>query len=247
MKKVALVFITKNEVEGLTAILPLINLNQFAQVYAIDAKSTDGTVEAFKKYSIRVFQQSIPGLGGATLEARYHCKTDAMLFFHPDGNENPKDLFKFIDYLNLGYEFIIASRMIKGGYNEEDASVFKFRKWANLGFALVANFIFGSRNCRVTDVVQGFRAITCEAFDRLQLDQTNCTIDYQMVIRALKARLRIVEFPTKEGKRIGGATNFASIPTGIAEVKMLLREIWLGNSFLQSTPPRVLQYSSPKD
>jgi len=66
-----------------------------------------------------------------------------------------------------------------------------------------------------------------------QLDQTDCTIDYQMVIRALKARLRITEFPTKEGKRISGATNFASIPTGIAEVRMLLREFRLGNSFLK--------------
>jgi len=52
-----------------------------------------------------------------------------------------------------------------------------------------------------------------------------------MVIRALKARLRITEFPYKE--KISGATNFASIPTGIAEVRMLLREFRLGNSFLK--------------
>jgi len=43
---------------------------------------------------------------------------------------------------------------------------------------------------------------SCDAFDRLNLDQTDCTIDYQMVIRALKARLRITEFPTKEGKEL---------------------------------------------
>jgi glycosyltransferase involved in cell wall biosynthesis len=235
MKEVSLVFITKNEVEGLIAILPKIELNKFAQVYAIDANSTDGTVEIFRDYGIEVFSQTIPGLGGATLEARNFCKTDAMVFFHPDGNENPKDIPQFIDYLTLGYEFVIASRMIKGGYNEEDGSILKFRKWANLGFALIANTLFGSRNCRVTDVVQGFRAITCKAFDRLCLDQTDCTIDYQMVIRALKVCLKIKEFPTQEGKRIGGATNFASIPTGVAEVRMLLRECWIGNSFLKRT------------
>ncbi|MGQ4649217.1 glycosyltransferase [Lyngbya aestuarii] len=231
--EVSLVFITKNEEVGLLELLPQIDLSIFNQIYAIDAHSRDGTSAIFEHHGIPVIKQSIPGLGGATLEARDHCKTDAMIFFHPDGNENHKDLPKFIEYLNLGYELVIASRMIAGSYNEDDNKLLKLRKWANLGFALIANTAFGSRKCRVTDVVQGFRAISCDAFDRLRLDQTNCTIDYQMVIRALKARLRIAEFPTIEGHRIAGATNFASIPTGIAEVKMLLREFRIGKSFLR--------------
>lgn len=235
MTNVSLVFITKNESEGLLAVLPKIELNIFDQVYAVDGNSKDGTREIFETYGITVVSQSIPGLGGATLEARARCKTDAIVFFHPDGNEDPRDLPKFIDHLNLGYELVIASRMIKGSYNEEDGSIFKFRKWANLGFALIANTAFGNRHCRVTDVVQGFRAVTCNAFDRLRLDQTDCTIDYQMVIRSLKARLKIAEFPTVEGRRIGGVTKFASIPTGIAEVRMLLREFRIGNSFLDHT------------
>lgn len=233
MSTVSLVFITKNEEAGLLKILPQVDLKIFDQIYAIDGHSKDGTCEVFDYYGIQVIKQSIPGLGGATLAARANCKTDSMVFFHPDGNENPKDLPKFIDALNLGYELVIASRMIAGSYNEDDDKVFKLRKWANLGFALIANTAFGSRRCRVTDVVQGFRAISCNAFDRLCLDKTDCTIDYQMVIRALKARLKIAEFPTIEGRRVAGATNFASIPTGIAEVKMLLREFRIGNSFLR--------------
>lgn len=216
----------------------MMDLSLFDQVYAIDAHSKDGTNEQFVQKGIPVYQQSVPGLGAATLQARNHCTTDAMIFFHPDGNEDYRDLPKFIDHLRLGHELVIASRMIKGSFNEDDDKVLKWRKWANLGFAFISNTLFGSRHCRVTDVVQGFRAITCEAFDRLGLDQTNCTIDYQMVIRALKLRLRIAEFPTIEGTRIAGATNFASIPTGIAELKMLWREIWLGRSFAKATAPR---------
>lgn len=233
--QISLVFITKNEEVGLGEILPQMDLSLFDQVYAIDARSKDGTMERFAEYKIPVYQQSTPGLGAATLEARQHCTTDAMIFFHPDGNENHRDLVQFVDRLKRGYELVIASRMIKGSYNEDDSAFFKWRKWANLGFALLSNTLFGSRNCRVTDVVQGFRAITCAAFDRLHLDQTNCTIDYQMVIRSLKAKLKIAEFPTIEGHRIAGATNFASIPTGIAELKMLFREISIGNSFMRST------------
>jgi len=47
--------------------------------------------------------------------------------------------------------------MIKGGYNEDDNSILSSEN--GLGFAFIANTAFGSRNCRVTDVVQGFRAI----------------------------------------------------------------------------------------
>jgi glycosyltransferase involved in cell wall biosynthesis len=242
---VSLVFVTKNEEEGVRAILPQMDLSLFTEVIAIDGRSKDSTCELLESYGVRVIQQSTPGLGAATLEARKHCKTDAMIFFHPDGNEDFRDLPKFIEYLDLGYELVIASRMIKGAYNEDDDKVFKIRKWANLGFALISNTLFGNRRCRVSDVVQGFRAISCAAFDRLNLDQTNCTIDYQMVIRALKARIRIAEFPTHEGHRIAGATNFASIPTGIAEVKMLLREIRLGKSCLRQVHPEAFHIPQP--
>lgn len=245
MTTVSLVFVTKNEEEGLLEILPQMDFSAFDQVMAIDGHSKDRTRELLRSYGVQVIKQSAPGLGAATLEARTHCTTDAMIFFHPDGNEDFRDLPKFIEHLELGYEMVIASRMIQGAYNEDDDNLLKWRKWANLGFALIANTLFGSPRCRVTDVVQGFRAITCEAFDRLHLDQTNCTIDYQMVIRALKARLKIAEFPTVEGHRIAGATNFASIPTGVAEVKMLLREIWLGNSFLRQPIPQPIEIPQP--
>lgn len=245
MVKVSLVFITKNERGGVQTILPKMDLSLFDEVYAIDGHSSDTTRDILENYGVKVFLQSKPGLGAATLEARKHCNTDAMIFFHPDGNENFEDIPKFLDHLMLGFDFVIASRMIKGGFNEDDEKIFKFRKWANQCFAMISNTLFGSRRCHVSDVVQGFRAISCEAFDRLNLDQTNCTIDYQMVIRALKARLRIAEFPTHEGHRIAGATNFASIPTGIAELKMLLREIKLGTSCLRQSHTKALQVMQP--
>ncbi|MCU0567001.1 MAG: glycosyltransferase [Oculatellaceae cyanobacterium Prado106] len=245
MVNVSLVFVTRNEEVGVAEILPQMDLSRYAEVYAIDGCSQDATCEILERYGVKVYQQSIPGLGGATMEARKRCKTDAMIFFHPDGNEDFRDIPKFLEYLDLGYELIIASRMIKGAYNEDDSKIFKIRKWANLCFALISNTLFGSRKCKVSDVVQGFRAISCAGYDRLNLDQTNCTIDYQMVIRALKAHLRIAEFPTHEGHRIAGATNFASIPTGIAELKMLLREIRLGKSCLSQGYAQTSQVMQP--
>jgi hypothetical protein len=44
----------------------------------------------------------------------------------------------------------------------------------------------------------------------------------------LKLGIPITEFPTIEGHRIAGATHFASIPTGIAELKLVWREWKMG-------------------
>ncbi len=225
---ISLVFVTKNEHAGLAEILPNMDLSQFSEVYAVDGNSSDGTVELFQSYDIPVFTQREKGLGAATFEARYCCNSDAMIFFHPDGNENFRDIPEIVKYLQLGYDLVIPSRMIKGAFHEDDVHWYRPRKWANRAFALLANLLFAARRgARVTDVVQGFRGITCHSFDRLRLDQKNCTIDYQMIIRALKCRLNIYEFPTVEGTRISGETSFASIPTGLAELKMLIRELFI--------------------
>jgi hypothetical protein len=229
--KITLAIIAKNEIKSSEILIPKINLSKFDQVFLIDGKSTDGTPEYYRKMNISVYTQKTKGLGGAVFEARKRCKTDAMIIWHPDGNENYKDTYKFQRYFELGAEFVIPSRMIKGSKNEEDDNFLKPRKWANILFVTIANMLWGNSTCKATDPTQGFRGITINAYDKLKLDMTNLTIDYQMTIRALKRKIRIIQFPTIEGKRLFGQTNFKSIPTGIAELKMLIREIKIGYNF----------------
>jgi hypothetical protein len=155
-------------------------------------------------------------------------RTAAFIFYHPDGNENPADLPRMAALLRAGHAFVVASRMIRGARNEEDAQWLKWRKYANLGFVYLANLFFAHGGNRTTDVTNGFRGISCAAFDRMRLTSRDLTMDYQMVIRALKLGIPITEFPTCEAPRIDGATNFASLPTGVAELKLLAREVRMG-------------------
>lgn len=229
--KLSLAIIARNEKASSEIIIPKIDIKQFDEVYVVDGHSSDGTQAYYEKIGIAVYEQATKGLGGATFEARKRCKTDAFIIFHPDGNENYLDLYKFKKFFDNGADFIIPSRMIAGSKNEEDEFFLKPRKWTNIALVAIANFLWGSKKCYGTDPTQGFRGITVKAYDKLKLDMANLTIDYQMVIRALKAKINIVEFPTIEGKRLFGETNFKSIPTGIAELKMLFREIKIGYKF----------------
>jgi glycosyltransferase involved in cell wall biosynthesis len=227
-KTVSLVFIARNEEAGLRVILPQVRLDLFDDCLAIDGHSRDKTVEILERGGVRVYPQVERGLGAAMLEARQHVHNDAFIFFHPDGNENPADLARMAALLRAGHDFVVASRMIPGARNEEDHQWLKWRKYANLGFVLLANLFFAHGGNRTTDVTNGFRGISCTAFDRMRLTSRDLTMDYQMVIRALKLGIPITEFATQEDARIDGATNFTSLPTGIAELKLLAREVAMG-------------------
>jgi len=194
----------------------------FDQLFAIDGGSTDGTVEYYRDHGVPVMGQSRRGRGDAFLLAFERVEADAYIFFSPDGNEDVRDLPRFKPLLQDGADLVIASRMMRGAVNEEDIHFLKPRKWANNTLNLLANSLFRKVGPFVTDSINGYRAITHRAAQNLKLDALDYTIEYQMTIRALKRRMAIVEFPTREGHRVAGVTGASSLPTGIR----FLRRLW---------------------
>ena len=114
---------------------------------------------------------------------------------------------------------------MEGAFNEEDNQFIKMRKWANNIFNFFANLAFRRKGPYITDSINGYRAITRETVDKLKLDASGYTIEYQMTMRALKQKIKIVEFPTIEGQRLYGETQAKSIPTGIKFIGCFLSEL----------------------
>ena len=94
-------------------------------------------------------------------------------------------------------------------------------------FTLAANLGFRRSGPYITDTINGYRAITRQAVETLKLDAVDYTIEYQMTIRCLKQGMRIVEFPTVEGRRIAGDTGAPAIPTGLRFLRCLGRETFI--------------------
>ncbi len=65
----------------------------------------------------------------------------------------------------------------------------------------------------------------------MRIDASGFLIEYQMSIRAMKLRLRVVEIPTYEDDRIAGESKAKSILTGFNFLKFLVKEIMKDNRF----------------
>lgn len=212
------------------ALLSRIPFDTVDEYFLVDYRSSDGTVEFARSHKIPVIPQKKPGRAEAFRIGSRRARGKFLIFFSPDGNEDPKDIPHLIRLLEEGSDLVIASRFLAASRNEEDDMFFKWRAWANRGFTLLAN-IFFNRGKYITDTINGYRAIRKEVFDRLALDAQGFAIEYQMTIRAMKLGMEIAEIPTCEGARIGGTSTSYSIPTGIQFLGYLFSEVVRGRSF----------------
>lgn len=229
MKKInaTLVILTRNEIKGLKAKFNEIPIDKITEVFAIDYKSTDGTVEFLKKNKVRVIPQTKKGRAEAFRMASREAKHENIVFFSPDGNEDPELILPLIEWIEKEYDMAIASRFMKGS-KAEDEGFFAVRGFGNRAFTVIANILFRGR---LTDSINGFRAVKKSKFWELNPDTEGFGIEFQISIRALKKKFKIKEIPTTEGERIGGMSTAHTFSTGWLFIKIILREIWLWNRY----------------
>lgn len=222
-----LAIIVVDELAGVRAVVPklLEYVHCVDEILTVDGNSTDGTREFLEAQGIRVIIQDRPGRGEAIRMAVSQSSGDHILFFSPDGNEDPEDVPRLFDVLGKGADMVIASRFSPGARNEEDGAMLPLRKWVNRAFTFLSNILWND-GPYVTDTINGFRAVTRDAFLRLAPRSMGYSVEYEMTIRAMKYQMRTVEIPTIEGPRIGGKTKAPSLRTGLVFLQLFFRELF---------------------
>lgn len=223
--KISLCLLTWNELEGCKFDIPRLAESFFHEIYAVDGGSTDGTVEYLESKGVPVYRQPVKSLNAAYHHAVNLCAGDNLVVFFPKGTIDPSCTLEISRALDRGNDFVVASRNIQGGKNEEDTMFFRPRKCGVALLSFFSSLIWRREGPRIHDVLHGVKGFNIAAFKRMNIAATGLSIDLEMVIRSYRLRIPHTEIPVVEKSRIAGDTHFKILPTAKQLALFLWREL----------------------
>lgn len=221
----SLVLIVWNELGGCKEDVPLMPIEGFDEVYAIDGGSTDGTVEYLESQGIPVHRQTKKSLNAAYADAVTISKCDAVVVFFPKATIDPISVNDLSRSLDMGFDLVVASRNLPGAHNEEDEKLFKPRKWGVSVLSHTISILWRKNGWRIRDVLHGVKGFTVDAYRKMEISDMGVTIDLEMAVRAYRHSIPRTEIAVIEQERFHGETHFKIWPTGKKLALFLFDEI----------------------
>jgi len=231
--KTTLLVMTLNEIDGMKAIMPLVDSEWFDQIIVVDGGSTDGTIEWAEKQGYEVYVQKQHGFRHAYTEVMPLVSGDVIITFSPDGNSIPELIPELIAKMSEGYDMVIVSRYLGPAKSYDDDVVTGFGNWV---FTKTVNALHGGS---YTDAMVIYRAYRKQIVYDLELEKeggyalaeklfhTNISWEPLLSVRAAKRKLKVTEIPGDEPPRIGGERKLQILKWGAAYYFQFIREIFL--------------------
>ena len=160
--------------------------------------STDKSVMIAKSLNVRVINQPLRGYGAACLKGIHEAKGKLIVMADSDSTYNFLEIPLLLKPLKEGSDFVIGNRF--KGRIKKGAMPWAHKYIGNPFLSGLVNIFFKTN---LSDVHCGFRAFTKEAFERMNLKTTGMEFASEMVIGAVKNRLRICEVPISYNTRRG--------------------------------------------
>ena len=217
--KVSVIIPTKNEAGCIGRVLTEMPREVVAEVIVIDGHSTDTTfVEAGRNSDKKdkLVIQNGRGYGAAFLEGFKIAKGDCIVMMDGDGSHNPKDIKRIVAKIRQGYDYVMASRYMKGGRSEDDTII---RWFGNFFFTRLTNWVHGTS---LTDSLYLYTAITKKGLGKLNLKSKGFEFCTEIVVKAHKAKLKFAEVPAVERLRFAGRSKVNSFYHGLRILRMIL-------------------------
>ena len=185
------------------------------EVIVVDNASTDGSGELAAAAGATVILETERGYGSAYLtglgaaRGRFVVMADADLTY--DFNEIPRFVFE----LEGGADMVIGNRM----KNIHPGAMPWHHRY--IGNPLLSGFLNLLFRAGVEDAHCGMRAVRRDVLPRLDLRTTGMEFASEMVIRAVKEKLEIRQFPIEYHPR-GGESKLSSFRDGWRHLRFLL-------------------------
>lgn len=216
---ISVVIPAKNEAANIGWVLARIP-DVVDEVIVVDGLSGDGTLAVAKSIrpDVIVVHETRPGKGAA-LRAGFAAATgDYVVMFDADGSMDPGEIGRFVDALEAGVDLVKGSRHTAGGRSTD---ITPLRHIGNMALLRMANAVYGAR---FSELCYGYMAFRRATIDSLRLDARGFEVEAQIVSRALRAGLRVVEVPSTESRRMNGSSNLRPVRDGSRVLWTIIRE-----------------------
>lgn len=184
-------------------------------VLVVSDGSKDSTNIAAKKAgAITLKEENIRGKGNAIIKGINSLddySPDIVIFMDSDGQNDPKEIPKFIEQIEKGYDLVIGSRF-KGTMKNKFINILGNHIFNILHFLLTKTW--------VSDVESGFRAFRYDKLKQLNITAPQYEIESDMLLEAIDKKLKIVEIPTYILKTQEGIT----VKDGLNIAKFILKK-----------------------
>lgn len=216
---VSVVIPTKNEARNIAWVLhhmdPIVD-----EVVIVDFKSTDGTVDIARmiRPDVVVVNHPLAGKGEAVRAGLAAAHGDFVVMIDADGSMDPAEIQAFVERLADGHDLAKGSRFIAGGGT---ADMTWLRRSGNAALVILSNMLLGTRH---SELCYGFMAFRRSRIEELALRSTGFEIETEIVVRAARIGLSVVEVPSFESPRRHGVSNLHTFRDGWRVLRTLIRE-----------------------
>jgi len=208
---VTIVIPTKNEAGGIASVIQ--SVKPYAdEVLVIDGHSIDGTAELARQAGARVIQDNGRGKGAGLRLAIAEAPGDILVFIDADGSHDPASIPALLaPILQDQADLVIGSRH-RGGSDEWHGDLDNYLR--SVGGGIITIAINYRWNVRITDALNGFRAIRKPVASALGLTANDFDIEQQMVTRCLRKGFRVTEVASHEYLRKWGHSKLPTYRRG---------------------------------
>ena len=159
------------------------------EVLIVDS-SSDRTAGIALAHGARVLQTPRRGLGRAYLDALPYARGQYILMGDADCTYDFRQLAPFVEKLREGYEYVMGSRW--QGSIEKGAMPFLHQYLGTPVTTWILNLLYRSS---FSDIHCGMRAISRDAFVRMDLRSQSWEYASEMVLKSVRMELRTAEVP----------------------------------------------------
>jgi glycosyltransferase involved in cell wall biosynthesis len=206
-KGLSLVMATRNESECIVEIVRklasvLSRLPLDTELVIADYSEDDTlelAVETGESCSLRIVPLEIgrPGRGYALRMGIEAASFDLICLIDGDGNHDPRYIPRLLEAYQAGC-IVAPTRFPPLGWSEEHTILHYF---GNRLAVVSVNLLFGAK---VTDITNGFYLMSKKVWNCLSPNSDHWSFDAQIICRALKRGVGIIEIPYYEPKRKSG-------------------------------------------